>query len=232
MKRPCGRLPQKKKAVPSSTLSRWVAVFASLFVLVGLSGCANRAPTSVDKEDGGKTQPKTEFLSLGYRDQYEIAAQNSALELLIDPSTMAIAVYAKDSGQLWTSNPSPDSYPEVVDEITINKLNSQVVLQYYNGQRAEELISYSDSVTKEQAEIYAIPNGLRVEYTIGGRESVDLYPQALTAQYVDEVLLPNLDDVQRERFLLYFDKYVYADTVDSLREELSATYKNFSQTDM
>ena len=208
-----------------------------LFVLaaVMLSGAFTSCSKPVDDSSAKPSKPAVQKSEYNPKESFngmDVVAENPEMMLLYHPEDAVIGIYNKESGFMWRSSPEKSEFDEVADQDTINGIMSQFSFDFYgNGTRVTTFTSYADSVAKNQFTPYAIENGIRLEYTVGESESVDLFPEALTAKTMDEEILPKLDSSQKDRILQFFTKYS-KDTPDILKDDLSKKYTNFPDIDI
>lgn len=118
-------------------------------------------------------------------------AANSELELYIDEKSTAIAVRAKNSGDVWFSNPPKAAEDSVASSYHKNLLRSQFSIQYYNDSaQSSEMDNYNDSIAEGQFEITYTENGVSIQYELG--------------ELADKFILPQV--ISEERFLQYIDQ--------------------------
>ena len=208
-------------------------VLAAAFCVGMLSGCAKGTETtnSAGSENATNAVEKTSYKAVGQYNGLDIAAQNDQYALLYNKNTAVVSILNKQSGTIWSSSATEEELSGISVDQTRNEMLSSAILKYYDSSdNSFTLNTYGDCVSKSQQTVYSIQNGIRIEYVIGEAESVDIYPKALTADYVESQILPKLDESQKKRFLQYFTKYVYSQTSENIRNELSQTYTNFPTT--
>jgi len=105
------------------------------------------------------------------------AAENDILALYVDTETTAIAVYDKRNSYIWHSTPEGAAADTIANPHERNIMRSSVGIWFYDQRRRQHFRwSYNDSVARDQAEVFSIPNGVAVRYVLG---SVDLGIYAL-----------------------------------------------------
>lgn len=208
---------------------RWIALTASAVFSLTLFGC--RRPAGIVEKPPAAAE-KSAYVSLGSRGGWDIAAENARYRLLYDPLTTAAAIEDKEYGTVYGTVPKAEEYAEVsgLSEVE-NEIKSALVLNYYQGNTAKRLLSFSDSVSKNQFQVFRIENGIRIEYTVGEAQSYEVFPPALTADYVEKELAPRLSDTDRELFFRYYAKQEYAQADEESRNGLMEQYPNFPQYD-
>ena len=98
----------------------------------------------------------------------ELAAVSQNLELYIDLYTTSIAVRDLRNGYIWYSSPPGLAADTIANNYEKGAMQSSFGLVYYDiYNRQHYRWSYADSARHGQAVVFAIPNGVRVEYTIG-----------------------------------------------------------------
>lgn len=149
----------------------------------------------------------------------EPAMENDALRLYMNRSTAEMAVYVKESGQIWYSNP-PEPQAEQLSPYLAGKLMSQVSLTYLtsNGQ-TQEYDSYNDSVRHGQFEIEYADEQVKVTYRFGDPEKgIDFLPVKLSKQRFEEKLLHQLEDPDDQEQLLSRYRFNETEQVYEQRE--------------
>lgn len=135
---------------------------------------------------------------------YELAAENSQLQLYINPETAELAVVETANGTIWFSNPPNRDREETVARGTAkNALGAQLLLTYFTQIGAEvTLDTYNESVVFNQIDLIPIDNGVRVEYTIGQEWTNDAFvPNLMTKARFEEMVLSKASEKQRETLL-------------------------------
>ena len=202
-----------------------------MLVHIGLLSSCRKTRTDVDETKFSTTE-KSEYAALGTQDGKDIVAKNERYTLLYDPETTAIALQDMQSGATFGSTPNEAEYASVsrVENIT-NQIKSSLILYYYDGTEQKTLFSFPDSVTKNQTRVFSIENGVRVEYIIGEPQSFEVFPNVLTAEYVENELLTNFSEEAKRYFLRYYQKRVYNELEEGERNEYLQSYPKFAQHD-
>ncbi|MFP4015568.1 MAG: DUF5696 domain-containing protein [Halanaerobiales bacterium] len=140
-------------------------------------------------------------------DGFTKVVENDYLILFINNDSTEIAVQDKDSENIWYSNPPDrDEIETIARGGARDKLNSQIILNYYlPGNKPMSMNTYSDSVSFQQYEINNLDNGVSIDYTIGKKWSEDAYvPLIIGSSAFEEKVLNNLSESD-QKFLL--DQY-------------------------
>lgn len=132
-----------------------------------------------------------EYLPVEQHGTISVAAKTDAAELLLEESNLRLGL--KNAKQEHWSSPNEISANLSTD--VRNELRSHFVIHYYNNQRQPmTMYSYSDSVVKGQYETLGIKDGIRIEYTLGEEEPIDLFPAAVSVDTMETVIMPALDE--------------------------------------
>ena len=143
--------------------------------------------------------PGTEFKALSDKDKnvpdMALAAETDKLKLYVDVKTGVTAVYDKRNGEITYSNPPGADSDGIANGTNKNYMKSQLIVDYFNTQRLESSFdSYSQSVAFDQLEAEAIPDGVRIKYTIGDTTAkTGIVPMYISKDTLEDVLA-KLDD--------------------------------------
>ena len=143
--------------------------------------------------------PGTEFKALSDKDKnvpdMALAAESDKLKLYVDVKTGVTAVYDKRTGEITYSNPPGADEDGIANGTNKNYMKSQLIVDYFNTQRLESSFdSYSQSVAFDQLEAEAIPDGVRIKYTIGDTTAkTGIVPMYISKDTLEDVL-SKLDD--------------------------------------
>lgn len=163
----------------------------------------------------------TEFSSRGAADVegYDLVADNSNYQLMIDPDTMTVCVKVKSTGYIWRSNLGESDF---VDSTTVDstkdKYMSQVLLNYYDENNKSTIFtSYRDALLNNNeyaptVKCYAMDNGIRVAYKIGKTIDYYLLPDVLTVDTYNSIC-DLLTPAQKNQFQSFYLLNVY-DEID------------------
>jgi hypothetical protein len=125
---------------------------------------------------------------------FVLAVENEYLGLYIHRDTTEIAVHVKSGNTVWYSNPNGRETLEKIGSATIKQeLNAQFAFTYSDGRYT--LNNYADSVLHQQYEIIQIPNGVRIEYTVGKRyNSEHMVPPMVRQDRFERIILDSIAD--------------------------------------
>jgi len=113
------------------------------------------------------------------------AAENAYLALYIDEYTTNIAIFDKRNGHTWDSSPRGADSDPIANPFERNTMRSHVGFRFFDeGRRVLTRWLYQDSIVHEQFEIFSIPNGVRLQYSIGNMDiGIDALPFFLEYEY-------------------------------------------------
>ncbi len=137
-------------------------------------------------------------------DDYQLISENKELKLFIQPETTEIAVYVKDSEDIWYSNPPERAQKETIARgRTADLLSSQLNISFYTpGDRRIFLNNYTDSILHDQFEINEIENGVKVDYRLGKKWNEEQYiPIMISEDRMEEVILSRIDNERDREFV-------------------------------
>lgn len=174
----------------------------------------NELDQDTDQEDTPVVNPVTVTL-----DMMKKVAENEYLELYFREETAEVAVKVKSSGKVWYTNPPDRDSDTLVAGANKNRLNSQLIVQYYNPtSQPSTYTSYSDSVKLGQFELKEIENGIRVEYRIGEEETIYILPKIITKTRMEEAITSKLDEKEAKNLLKYYAMFTYEKATDAQKE--------------
>ena len=100
---------------------------------------------------------------------YEVYAETSALQLLVNEANAQVAVREKRTGDIWFTNPQDvDQQERIAKGALKDRIKAQLSMSYYTPR--DQLItldSYNDAVKYGQFSVTQIQDGVRIEYTLG-----------------------------------------------------------------
>ncbi|SDY95361.1 hypothetical protein SAMN05421736_104307 [Evansella caseinilytica] len=126
----------------------------------------------------------------------EKVAENEFLQLFVDRETTEVAVKETAGGHVWYSNPADRGEDTIATGENRGMLNSLVVVSYFNvvGQTTR-MDSYKDSVMKEQVEIEAITDGIKIMYSFGdAAKGIEQIPRYISRERFETIILGNIED--------------------------------------
>lgn len=123
-------------------------------------------------------------------ESFELIEENENLQLYLNDTFVEFAILDKASGDIWFTNPyDRENRETLIRGSSKDRLNSQLRISYYVANSRNTLDSYNDSVAHGQYEITNIPNGVRVDYTLGKQWDDDAYlPQIISEEAFNEIL--------------------------------------------
>ena len=149
----------------------------------------------------------SEFIGrVGTIDNMLIAAESDTHVLYIDTLTTNIAVLDKRNNFTWHSRPEGTSEDARANPFERGIMSSNLGFRYFDERR--RLFSrwtMPDSVENEQAQIYQIPNGVRIVYLVGDTSiGILAVPPFLTEERFNERVMAHLHDEDDYRFMNRF----------------------------
>ncbi|MEK0315793.1 DUF5696 domain-containing protein [Cohnella sp. 56] len=159
---------------------------------VRTSGEAARAPAATLASNGAAQV-----------DGMDLVAENGRLGLYLNRSTAEIAVRDAQNGQVWFSNPQHRDADTIASSYEKDALASQVSLTYLDVKNTRvTLLSYTDSVSKKQFEVFSIPGGIRVEYTFGDNsKGIDALPKLISKERMRTLVTDKLTESEAKYLL-------------------------------
>lgn len=136
----------------------------------------------------------------------EIVAENEALVLYLNSTSTEIAVFDKNSGVIWYSNPQDRAQDNIATGYNKDKLNVQFELTYYDpAGNTLKYDNYTHSVQNQQFEVKKVDGGMDIVYTLGEVKSdIDAIPKWISAERFQSLILDKLDDKGKKEILKRF----------------------------
>lgn len=121
-----------------------------------------------------------------------LAAENDSLALFFREKDAVAAIYNKEDGTLYYTNPPEASEDSFASAYYQKKMMAQFNISYYNEYvQLMEMDSYADSVAEEQFEFEYTDSGVRITYTLGETATKIVLPTAISEErflsYVDQM---------------------------------------------
>ncbi len=137
---------------------------------------------------------------------YEVVAENEFLELGFNKETFDVAVYNKETKDVFYTIPKDVEEDAIANGYEKGFIRSHLLVSYFDNARNKlTYLSYTNSVLGETATPYTIENGVRLTYNIGNFDrDITALPQYLTIERADE-LRSQMDDSG----VKLFNKYYY-----------------------
>lgn len=115
--------------------------------------------------------------------------ENEYLTLYFNEDTFEFAIFVKDSGDIWFSNPVDRENDSIATGVSKDLLSSQISIRYNNKAVQEATMnSAADSVSLGQAEMEKVENGIKVTYTLGKEVSGNMIPNIITIERFESYL--------------------------------------------
>lgn len=181
-------------------------VIVGMALLLGVAAGCSVPPQELPLPEAVEPVAATEFRpgSVDEETGMVLAAENGALALYVAPETAEIAVRVKASGKLWYSNPRGREADPLASQVNEALLNSQLAITFYNRDYTfTEFNSWSHSVQREQFELLAIPDGLKVRYTLSNFErGVEELPVFISKERFEAIFLERVSSEADRELLL------------------------------
>ena len=147
-------------------------------------------------------------------------------ELYFQYDTGEVALRDTRTGQLLLSNPydvgATTSSPEIKE-----KLLSQLIIKYMDGDKAGWFYSYKHSALYRQIKMKPIKGGIRVEYTIGKEEKRKLVPRQIEkSSFQNNILqfITNQRELDKMNAYYTLKDANASDLTERAKKELQVTY--------
>jgi len=124
------------------------------------------------------------------------AAESEFLVLYIDPDNTYIAVYDKRNGHTWHSNPLNVTEDPIANDFEQEMMRSFLSFRFFNDNRNTNTFwSHRDSSKLGQADLYSIPDGVRIHFTLGTKElGIRGLPVFISRERFNELIIDNLEN--------------------------------------
>lgn len=135
---------------------------------------------------------------------YEVYAETSALQLLVNEANAQVAVREKRTGDIWFTNPQDvDQQERIAKGALKDRIKAQLSMSYYTPR--DQLItldSYNDAVKYGQFSVTQIQDGVRIEYTLGREwNDADYLPVMISQKSFERNILSVIGDSNLDLFL-------------------------------
>ncbi|MBR6359198.1 MAG: hypothetical protein IKS11_06060 [Lachnospiraceae bacterium] len=151
-------------------------------------------------------------------------AENDSLILYLDEEETSIAVYVKENGDVWFSNPVDADSDTSASDYQKNPLKAQLFVRYFNENVQEATMdNYSQCIKDGQFEIEPLSDGVKITYTIGEGISKLLLPQVISVERMEQ-FAAKLESSQSKKLLRNYTKYELATVKESDKKDLLENY--------
>lgn len=146
-----------------------------------------------------------------------LVAENDNFKLYTNKTTTEVALYDKNSEEIYYSNPVDK------DSAVGQQLNAQFVITYYDSDRKSSTMdNYTMSVELEQFEILGIENGVRFVYTLGDTEAENgIVPLVISKERLESFLANVSEKDARTVRKKYKDSETYENTYELLESAIT-----------
>lgn len=128
-----------------------------------------------------------------------LVADNDYLSLYVNETDTSIAVYDKQSGEYWHSNPVNADEDSLASNYYKKLMHSQLIVQYFNENvQSATMDNYNDSIVYGNYSIEKSEQGIKINYTLGKAASTLLLPDAILEERL-ELFKANMDKEQLKK---------------------------------
>lgn len=184
-------------------MKRFVCVLlaAALLTVAGCTaapaGTETGTSMSVNADESWTAQLKS-------ADGFQLIAQDSVSELLINAKTTEVAVRNKADGSVWYSMPADRKNDTVAAGGDADMLNAPFTFSYLDtSKRVLSASAYEQSIALDQYAFEKIDNGIRIYYTVGEKPKKYLVPEVITKERMEE-LCAKLDEFDAQMLMAYY----------------------------
>lgn len=149
-------------------------------------------------------------------DDMQLLLENPNLAFYMNMTTAEFAVEARETGDVWYSNPINLEETETIAlGDSAKRLKAQFLLEYYYLDKPQTMNSYIDSVLLDQVDISVEDSKVRVHYTVGKEyNDEDGIPLLISQERFEEHLLDKLTSAQDKKQLLDAYELIYLQEVE------------------
>lgn len=164
-----------------------VSIIIYLTIFLSLFGCAKTDKNIADSSTNNKSIDYT-VIDSAFNDKikegtYSVVGENDSFTLSISGKTAEINLTDKTTGKSWNSNPVDRNSDKLATGGKLEVLSSQIMLSYEDSKMTTNYLnSYANSLLKDQYTFYKIDNGIRVNYIIGDKPQVQIFPRVLSVE--------------------------------------------------
>lgn len=157
---------------------------------------------------------------------FSIAAQDSKSALLVSEETANVALFDKESRQLYFTALTPELAGESMpfSDLVKSRMMSQINIKYCDSKNnIEEINSYDMCVANKSFGIKNINNGVEISYLVGEVKKERLLPGALTEQRYNEIT-SKLSPADRTEIYKWYMKVDIESEEEEERQKLLEEY--------
>ncbi len=151
-------------------------------------------------------------------------AENENLILYLDEEETDVAVYVKESGDIWFSNPPEAESDAFASTYQKRQLKSQLFIRYFNENVQEaSMDNYSDSIEDGQFEITYESDGVTILYSMGEGGVKLLLPEVISVERLEE-FASKLESSQSKKLIRNYTKYDLSTMKEADKKDKIASY--------
>ncbi len=160
------------------------------------------------------------------------AAENESLILYLDEENTDIAVYVKETGDVWFSNPIGAEKDAIASDYYVRQMKSQIALRYFNESVQESSMdNYSDAAMNGQFSINYQEDGVTITYEMGEQGTGLLLPEVMSAERMKE-FTKKMEDKAAKKFLRNYTFISLNDMRESEQAENLEKYPGLESHDI
>jgi hypothetical protein len=140
-------------------------------------------------------------------EESEFVLENDYLSFVLDTETTWFEVTDKQSGKVWTSNPSDSDQDALALPTEKDKLKSTLVLMYSTDNGVDTIFdNYAYSIKNGLFDIEKEDNSITIHYTVGKLQREFVFPLVMTEERM-ETYLAQMESSDAFTVRDYFKKY-------------------------
>jgi len=191
-----------KKMIPRLCFVAAIAIVIAVVYVRGTGGDVYDFSHLTPRANVTEIQP-FEPLAYTHVPNMLAAAQTEFLVLYVSQADASIAVYDRRNSHVWHSNPLNRQSDPIANQFEENIMRSKLGFHYFNEDRNTATYwSYRDSAALEQAELFSIPNGVRVSFTMGTTSlGIRGVPDIISEERLYDLVMSQIEDEYDRAFL-------------------------------
>jgi len=196
----------------------WCTTFALILGFVGLTfllSKKNSVKYGIDSGSIGYTESDKDITELVMGKSGYTVTENEKFILELDDFANPV-IYDKQTGNTWKSVPENDGGN--------SKYSSALTLNYFSDNSTKiTLYSSEGSVDKNQAKVFALDGGVKVEYCFGEMSDDYIYPETISEKRMNE-FLSKMSESDADYILRRYTLYVLSELEGQDKDYLLGKY--------
>ena len=210
-------------------------ILSWLGLLALLTGMALSVPAE-SGTDAAEEVYRQEIPASAFADEYMSYGEDGSMELLVNEAQCLLMLEDRTTGRQWPLVPTDVIEDPLASKNTAEAIQAHLHIRYCADDGVEMTMnSYSDCVSKSQYRLFALANGVRVEYTLGTPpDQRFVLPQLMAVEDYEEITAFYAQNDKVLRRLKYFYSLVTLSSAQSAerRQEQLDKYPALEKQDL